>query len=227
MFILIPLLLLVISATGILVIVYRKRSYLNKLYAINTAGDGVLEVSLTDSDFAWKSYWAELFPEVKTAWDKVGVNGYKSIWLMETEKTLRKMRLVFLRVDRWSDLLIKKIRRIHANNKLNERQTVSNEIPDIRLASAVPAVPFSDDDFVSPEPKISIEFLRNEEQRLIMEIAKNPKNPNLYESLGDLYVEMRNYIDAKESYEAAIELNSQSESLRQKLSLALKHAAHS
>ena len=60
-----------------------------------------------------------------------------------------------------------------------------------------------------------------------MEIAKNPKNSALYESLGDLYIEMRNYIDAKESYEAAVELNSQSESLKQKLSLALEHTARS
>ena len=69
---------------------------------------------------------------------------------------------------------------------------------------------------------LSPAFLKNEEQRLIMEIAKNPKDARLYEALGDLYMEMSGFIDAKESYEAAIELNPQDESLKQKLSSALE-----
>ena len=65
-------------------------------------------------------------------------------------------------------------------------------------------------------------FLKNEEERLIIEIAQNPKNAALYESLGDLYIEMSNFNDAKESFEAAIELNPQDESIKQKLSSVLE-----
>ena len=43
-----------------------------------------------------------------------------------------------------------------------------------------------------------------------------------YEELGDLYSEAGEHKDAKESYEAAIELNSNSEELKQKLSSALE-----
>ena len=63
---------------------------------------------------------------------------------------------------------------------------------------------------------------KKSEQRLIIEIAKNPKNPALYEELGDLYTTSRDYRDARESYEAAIELNSTDEELKKKLSSALE-----
>ena len=56
----------------------------------------------------------------------------------------------------------------------------------------------------------------------IIEIAQNPKDSRLYEKLGDLYVEMENWNDAKESYEAAIELNPTAEELKRKLSTALE-----
>ena len=63
-----------------------------------------------------------------------------------------------------------------------------------------------------------MEDMKREEQRMIIEIAKNPKDAKLYEVLGDLYIKMNNLLDAKESYEAAIELNPHSEELQKKRS---------
>ncbi|OGN08532.1 MAG: hypothetical protein A3C61_01930 [Candidatus Yanofskybacteria bacterium RIFCSPHIGHO2_02_FULL_39_10] len=60
---------------------------------------------------------------------------------------------------------------------------------------------------------------------MIIEIAKNPKDAHLYEVLGDLYIEMENFVDAKESYEASIELSPQNGSLKIKLSEALEKLA--
>ena len=210
MYIIIPSLVILLSISGIAVIVLRKRSYLNKIYALNSAGNGS---NGNGSQFKLSAFGAELFPEVKSLFDTIKISEYKTIWLMEAEKILRRTRLVSLRVDRLSDSLIKKIRRVHANGKINRD-------------SGAEAVSTLEDYKTVPEPAvfqtISPVFLKNEEEKLIIEIAKNPKNGKLYESLGDLYMEMEGWIDAKESYEAAIELDPQNESLKIKLSSSLE-----
>jgi len=212
MYIIIPLSLIAVSALSIFVIVIRKREYLNKLYTLNTAGEGTQSVS----DFSFIKFTADLFPELPTIWNRIGINKYKSLWLVEAEKLLRKTRVLFLRVDRLSDVMIKKIRRIHLNDKLNK--------PKIKETIAVEA--FKVDAVLTSAPvdiSISQNFLKNEEERLIIQIAKDPKDYNLYEALGDIYVEMGNFSDAKESYEAALELNPiGGESLKLKLSSALE-----
>ena len=214
MFILIPLSLIFVSLTGIFFIVYRKKSYLEKLHSLNTAGDsGSASVNLLR--FNLINFGIELFPEVKLLLDRVAINKYRTIWLMETEKLLRRIRLVFLRVDRLSDGWIKKIRRVHTNGKLNG-YTPNESIETLKPITSVVG------SYSVEKEKISSNFLKNEEQRLIIEIAQNPKDYKLYQALGDLYIEMESWLDAKESYEAAIELNSQDESLKKKLSSALE-----
>ncbi len=207
MFLLIPFLFLVFSTVGIAVIVLRKKNYLNKLSTLNTNGNG--EGSVVG--FSWKTYGMDFFPEIKVLIDRMEFSKYRAHWLVEMEKFLRKARVLSLRMDRVSDLMINKIRRIHLNDKLNghahkELEVIENSTTDTAVGPTM----------------MSKTFLKNEEERLIIEIAKNPKDGKLYEQLGDLYVEMNNFIDGKESYEAAIELNPQDESLKQKLSSALE-----
>ena len=55
-----------------------------------------------------------------------------------------------------------------------------------------------------------------------LEIDKNPKSATLYEELGDFYAKTENYQDAKESYEAAVELNPSDEALKKKHSQTLE-----
>lgn len=214
MFLIIPLSLVIISIIGITVIILRKKSYLSKLYTLNTAGNGG---NVSSSDFSWKTYGGEFFPELQPLLNKIGVKNYKSAWLMEIEKFLRKSRVVFLRFDRISDSMIKRIRKIHLNDKLGGHLTgevrVSNRLESDEELPAVDS---------APEKTISPIFLKNEEERLIMEIAKNPKDARLYQSLGDLYMEMNNFTDAKESFEAAVELDPQNELFKVKLSSALE-----
>ena len=71
-------------------------------------------------------------------------------------------------------------------------------------------------------PRITMEDMKREEQGMIIEIAKNPKDSRLYEVLGDLYVRMNNFSDAKESFEAAMELSPHDEGLQKKYSQVLK-----
>ncbi len=210
MYILVPLSLIFVSVFCIAIIIWRKKSYLDKLYALDMAGTGDRRASA----FNWTEFSFELFPELKVVADKIKVHKYKGMWLVEAEKFLRRIRLVFMKVDRVSDSLIKKIRRVNVNHKLNVN-TVTEAIEEQKKP-----VPES-----VQKQTMSPTYLKNEESRLIMEIAKNPKEGKLYESLGDLYMEMANWSDAKESYEASIELSPQNESLKKKLSSALEKLA--
>lgn len=196
MFILIPLVLVLVSAVGIFFIVWRKMPYLKKL----TVADAQLGPSI----------WSDLFPEFSRGINNTRLKHYRGVWLLELEKFLRRLRLVSMKMDRKSESLIKKIRNVTEKKHEKHHGTASIETRETTVTKA-------------PEPiKETIEDFKREEQKLVIEIAKNPKNPALYEVLGDLYVKMSNFADAKESYEAAIELNPAKEELVKKHSQAVE-----
>lgn len=198
MFLLIPLILILASAGGILFIIWRKTPRLKEL--------AEAEGSTGISSHNFYVLACDLCPEVWNWAKGIKVKKYKEMWLIETEKLLRRLRLASMKMDRFSDSLIKKIR----------KQTYSGN------GSTFSATEESKDkQDVEEKEDGKVEFSKNE-QRLIIEIAKNPKNAVLYEELGDLYAKMGDYRDAKESFEAAIELNSDNEELKKKLSSALE-----
>lgn len=203
-FILIPLFLFLSSGGGVLFIVWRKMPHLEKL--AETEGQSGTTIN-------WSNMAHDLCPEI---WDWVSgvrieerAKEYKKLWFVEMEKFLRRLRVVSLKMDRLSGLLIKKIRsKTYSNGDLTY---VSNDENKNGQAKSN----------LETEKSEKEEFKKTE-QKLILEIAKNPKSTVLYEELGDLYFKGREYKDAKESYEAAIELNPQNESLKQKLSSTLE-----
>lgn len=192
MYLLIPLTLILASAIGIFVIVWRKRPYLEKLYVTEVKSES--------------SVWSDLFPELEGSLNGSKLKHYRGIWLLELEKFLRRLRVVSMKMDRASDSWIKKIR----SSTEKKHPKVHTEASGIEKFSIARTPEQTRQDL--------IEESKREEQRLIIEIAKNPKNSALYESLGDLYVKMGNLSDAKESYEAAIELNPAKEELVKKRS---------
>lgn len=217
MYIIIPLLIAICSAGAVFFIVWIKRGYLEKLYTLNSGPDAD-PIAL---NFNWKTYGVEFFPEIDNWLNNLKLDEYRSLFLVELEKMLRKTRLIFMRVDRWSDALIKTVRRVHVNGKLNSNGNGSGVA--VTNGQTTSETREEKTETLSPTPSMSLSpaFLKNEEERFIIEIAQNPKDPTLYEGLGDLYVEMSNFADAKESYEAALELNPQNESLKIKLSSVL------
>ena len=196
-FILIPFVLILASFGGILFIVSRKLPRLKEL-AETEGSNGV--------PGSWHTLAYDLCPEIWNWAKGIKVREYKEMWLIETEKLLRRLRVTSQKMDRLSDSLIKKIR----------KSTNSGNGPTF---SAVEESKEKQNTETKEDDKA--EFKKNE-QRLIIEIAKNPKNGALYEELGDLYAKMGDYRDAKESYEAAIELNSNNEDLKKKLSSVLE-----
>ncbi len=177
------------SVIGISVIVFRKMPYLKKLTPEVEVGGDIL---------------TDLFPELSEGFKILKLKEYGNIWLVELEKFIRRLRVVSLKMDRISDSWIKKIRK--GNGSMATAPVIVGKIE-------VMGNPVIKNQVV---PEITAEDMKREEQRLIIEIAKNPKDSRLYEVLGDLYVKMNNFSDAKESYEAAIELSPHNNELQKK-----------
>ena len=199
MYLLVPLILILTSSGGILFIVWRKLPRLKELAEAKSSNGST-------GGGGWRVLAYDLCPEIWNWAGSINVKGYTEMWLVEAEKLLRRLRLISLKMARFSGFLIKKIR----------KRTYSGNGASFSVAEI-------GKDKQEIETKIDDKAeLKKSEQRLIMEIAKNPKNTALYEELGDLYAKMGEHRDAKESYEAAIELNSNSEELKKKLSQALE-----
>jgi len=174
---------------GISVVIFRKMPYLNKL---------------TPETHAEGDFFSDLFPEFLGGFKSFKLREYGNLWFIELEKFLRKLRVVSLKIDRVAEVWIKRIR------KGNVSRTVNSVVEDKKEAEK-PVI-----SKVQPAPIMTPEDLKKEEQKLIIEIAKNPKDSTLYEVLGDLYEKMNNLSDAKESFEAAMELDPNSEELQKK-----------
>ena len=201
----IPLALILASAGGVLFVIWRKSPRLKELAETesNSTVTGNFNGISVDG---WYTLVYDLCPEVWSWVRDVRVKEYKEMWLVETEKLLRRLRVASLKMDRFSDSLIKKIRKqIYSSN--------SAVFPAVEKDKERQSAEAKEDDKAE---------LKKNEQGLIIEITKNPKNLVLYEELGDLYVKMGDYRDAKASYEAAIELNSNNEELKKKLSSVLE-----
>lgn len=180
---------------GISIIIFRKMPYLNKL---------------TPETHAEGDFLNDLFPELSDGFKSLKLREYGNLWLIELEKFLRKLRVISLKIDRVAEVWIKRIR------KGNISRTINSVIED-KKETEKPVV-----SKVQPVPTMTAEDLKKEEQRLIIEIAKSPKDFRLYEVLGDLYVKMNSLSDAKESFEAAMELNPNNKELEKKHSKVLK-----
>ncbi len=198
MFITIPLILIGLSLVGMAVIIQRKMPYLRKLSPeAHEVSDNILE---------------DFFPELIIWFSQIPWHQYRQVSLQELEKGLRRLRLVFLKIDHASARLIQKVR--HINHAAHIEHAVS-----VQSETSIEAIePEKTAMVAEPEP----EDLKGQEQQLIIEIAQNPKNVVLYETLGDLYLKMGNIQDAKEAYEAGLGFNPDNQNLARKYSKLLK-----
>ncbi|HYU64926.1 MAG TPA: tetratricopeptide repeat protein [Candidatus Paceibacterota bacterium] len=200
-YLIIPASIIAISLIAIFIIVLRKMPYLKKL--------------TLDAHPLGESLWHDMFPEVVSGYRKLHLHDLREVSLGEIEKLLRKIRLMFSRIDRVSTTLIRRVRKEHIESVIENGETESvkpnNQPPNI---AEIYLQPKSDRELM--------ESLRLEEQHLIIEIAKNPKNSELYVQLGDIYMKMQNFSDAKESFEAALNLKPEDKNLKKKISSALE-----
>jgi tetratricopeptide (TPR) repeat protein len=196
MFILIPLALMVVSAIAIAIIVWRKMPYLRKLTPeAHEMGDTVLH------DFA-----PELIDRVQAVpWRRFVRN-----LLVEFEKVLRRGRMLMSSLDRVSDKAIKKVRRVHIETARQHEQIIAERQEEAARAEEEP-------DEIDME---DTEQVRQEEQRLIVAIAQNPKDAQLFSQLARVYMRLQNYGDAVEALTAATKLVPDDEMMAKRLERA-------
>jgi tetratricopeptide (TPR) repeat protein len=198
MFIIIPLALVFFSCVIVTIVVWRKMPYLRKLQPeAHEMGDTVLH------DFA---------PEVIDAVKAVPWRQYVHNALVEFEKALRRGRLLMSSLDRASDKAIKKVRRVHEETARQHEQIVAERKEEAARKEEEP------DEIDMEDP----DQLRQEEQRLIVAIAQNPKDFDLYSRLARVYMRLQNYADAVEALEAAQKLAPEDESIASRLERARK-----
>ncbi|HEY4484343.1 MAG TPA: tetratricopeptide repeat protein [Candidatus Paceibacterota bacterium] len=192
MYLFIPLLIILVSLVGALLIIWRKLPYLKKI---------TNPPSISSAESMPFALLSDFFPEVASYFKKVDLTSYKNHLMKELEKFLRRLRVLSLKLDGFTNKLLAKIKSENVKNG----HTLAQEFKD---ESSVKVITKKE----SPE-----ERAKKEEQALIIEIAKNPKNPELYKKLAEVYLSVKNFSDAKESLETALELDSEDQQTKEKL----------
>ena len=149
------------------------------------------------------NFISQMYPEISGWLRRINLRSHKVSLLGESEKILRKIRLLFLKFDGLTHRLIDRVRKSTVHN---EALLVAEEKNHEEKPSAI--MPIADN---------AVLTLKQEEQRLIIEIAKDPKNSLLYRMLGDIYVKTKEIDDAIQSYKKAIELEPTDQSSLDKL----------
>lgn len=201
MYLLVPLSLALAAFIGIVIIVWRKMPYLRKLTPeSHEVGDTILH------DFA---------PEAIDWFRSVPWRQYLQNILGELEKLLRRIRLMMSTIDRASDTVLRTVRRAHQESaRRQEQATAEHEAAKQEQAAE------DDEEINLNDP----EQLKQEEQRLIVAIAQNPKEVGLYSDLARVYMKMRNFADAVEALEAAAKLEPENENFQRRLESARRLA---
>lgn len=125
------------------------------------------------------SFWRSMFPEFYNILYKINIKNYKENLLTDYEKFLRKIKIISLKTENLISRLLEKRAKKEKREFINFEET----------------------------KKINNHEFRNKEKELIAQIAKNPKEKNLYKELGALYLENQILNDAKESYKVVLELD--------------------
>lgn len=196
MFLILPLLIALVSLLAMAFVVYRKMPYLRKL--------------APESHPAGQTIVHEYAPEVVDWAVSIPWRQYMRNALVEIEKLLRKGRLLMSAIDRASDTIIRKVRRVHIETaKQHEAIVAHRQEEEARLAEEPDEIDLDDPD-----------QLRQEEQRLIVAIAQNPKDVEQIIRLARVYMRLQAYADAIEAFEAAAKLLPDEASIQKRLKRA-------
>lgn len=202
MFFIIPFVIFIISITAIAWIIGRKFVYLKKL------APEVVESIVPEQE----SFWVEFFPAWAVSYfSSINFRQYRLNFLAEFEKFLRKFRLFSLKVDTAINHLIRRVRKsvVHHEGVINEEAAAVQVEQDIRITNGNNGNGATKD-------------WKEEEQKLIIEIAKNPKNAEFYKKLGNIYAKTGEWYDAVESFKKSLELDPEDAGIKIKLERAFK-----
>lgn len=201
MFFVVPFGIFVVSITAITWVIGRKFVYLKKLTP------EVVESVVPEQE----SFWVEFFPAWAAYFNSINLRQHRLNFLAEFEKFLRKFRLLSLKLDAATNHLIRRIRKsvMHHESVINEEAAAIQVEQDARVSNGV-------------NSNGTVKDWKEEEQKLIIEIAKNPKNAEFYKKLGNIYAKTGEWYDAVESFKKSLELDPEDAGIKIKLERASK-----
>lgn len=136
------------------------------------------DLSEIKDDF-WRLMLPEFFSFLNLTRSKLKI--FRSNAAVDYEKFLRKVRILSLKTDNFI-------------NKLLEKRQKKASRPEFKKAEING----------QKEPNA---YFKTRENNLIVEIAKNPKDKNLYKVLAALYLENKMFKDAEETFHVVLELD--------------------
>ena len=191
MYLLIPIGIFVLAMAGLAYLAGRKFVYLKKLSP----------EAISNPPATARSFWSGMFTEIVSWFESVNWRGYRVTITAESEKILRRLRLVFLKIDTGTHNLANRLRR----SKKHHEEILQEEMVEEAVVPVVPPI----------DPK-------EEEQHLIIEIAKDAKNPDLYRKLGDVYLKTGEKENARASFETVLQLDPENWYAKSKLKMLPK-----
>lgn len=155
-------------------------------------------------------FFSRLKRKIK-GWQYSEYRGKILAWL---EKALRKLRILFLKIDSFFLTGIKKARERSQVLKIKSRAWVEHKrqkkIKKLEALQKIEKAELIDklkETKKGDQAEIGVEHLAKKEKELIKAISQNPKDPELYKELGSVYLEAKNFKDAQQAFEEALKIN--------------------
>lgn len=184
----IPYIIIALSLAGIIALILKKMPVLAKISSESSA-------SVSSAPFTEKT--------VNLIRDKIAHPNYWLAFLNWFEKSLRKTRIVFLKIDSFFVALIAKSRESSKSLAEKSKTWVSerrmNRIDKLKMLA---------------------ELRRTDEEKedmLLSILKQNPRDIKAYKELGCLYLEKKNFQDAEAAFEEVLKINSEDELAKEKL----------
>jgi tetratricopeptide (TPR) repeat protein len=227
-----PPIIVVLSLVGIIIFLVKKSSKIKKVYR-----DDAAELARNKSFENGAHFGTATDGKNNHKWEKA-----ENIFLIILEKTTRRMRTFSLKLEVWFSGLSGKIR--NRRNKVNPRNEENNsenkqeekileKVIDYKSKGIFEKKSITKDNFSASvqtekiaEPMISknvtlpkaVPGIKNKLEELLIErVAANPKDMEAYERLGEYYMEIENYADAKECFKQVLKLNPTNRNVRYKI----------
>jgi len=227
---LIPPVLIVLSIIGIIVFLVKKSSRVNEIVEE--------DLSINEDDISEKGFLGKIKYKIKS----IRGEDIKHFFLGIIERIVRKSRIIFLKLEskfgeisnnirskRQNKMMRKSNDERKAEDKANnifrklgrnryeslENKKAPLEIKKLYEEDEKEVKPMLSEKITVPEPR---EEMKDKlEEILIERIAVNPRDIEAYERLGEYYVDIKNYDDAKECFKQVIKLNPGNRNVKYKI----------
>ena len=229
---LIPPIIVVLSAIGIIVFLVKKSSKVKDIQEEN--------LHLEKHIFVERGFVGNFIFKIKS----IKGEDIKHFFLGILERITRRSRIIFLKLEsKFGEMSndIRAKRQARTNRKAREVQVAENKAKDIfdklkkykigkneQRSGIAPEIKkaYMDEEERVFKPMLSEKIVVPEtaretkdklEELLIERIAVNPKDIEAYERLGEYYMEIKSYNDAKECFKQVIKLNPGNRNVKYKI----------